>query len=147
MLLYLVPASDAEIDTALANKGRDIGGGEEDQGNWEVLDESNVETVLAAELDVGTLEEVECSGIESSLWRLKLLADASRMGGQLPHGYILLGTAKRRRPSRLEHRIISMEAIDSGLGARSPYRTMARGAGETNLLTKSMVATKGECTL
>jgi hypothetical protein len=71
VLLYLVPASDAEIDTALANKGRDIGGGEEDESDWEVLDESDVETVLATKLDVGTLEQVECSGIESSLWRLR----------------------------------------------------------------------------
>lgn len=58
VLLNLVVASDTEVDTALTNEGGDIGGGKEDEGNGEVLDERNVETVLATELDVGALEEV-----------------------------------------------------------------------------------------
>ena len=65
--LDLVVAGDAEVDAALADKGRDIGGGEEDEGNGEVLDEGDVEAVFAAELDVGALEEVESSGIETAL--------------------------------------------------------------------------------
>lgn len=60
MLLNLVPSGDAQVDSAFTDKGGDIGGGEEDEGNGEVLDESDVETVLAAELDIGTLKEVEC---------------------------------------------------------------------------------------
>lgn len=59
MLLDLVPSGDAQVDSALADKGGDVRGGEEDEGNREVLDESDVETVLAAKLDVGTLKEVE----------------------------------------------------------------------------------------
>lgn len=60
MLLDLVPSGDTKVDSALTDKGRDISSGEEDEGNWEILDESNVEAVLAAELDIGTLKEVEC---------------------------------------------------------------------------------------
>ncbi|KAI6759145.1 hypothetical protein HG531_013906 [Fusarium graminearum] len=44
-----------------------IGSWEENESNWEVLYESDIEAVLAAELDVGALEEVECSSIESTL--------------------------------------------------------------------------------
>ena len=56
MFLYLIPASDTDIDTALSDESRDIGCGEEDQSDREVLDESDVEAVLAAKLNVGTLE-------------------------------------------------------------------------------------------
>ena len=58
VLLYLVEAGDAEVDPALAHEGRDVGSGEKDQGNREVLDERDVEAVLTPELDVGSLEEV-----------------------------------------------------------------------------------------
>lgn len=68
IFLDLVPASDAEVDTALADESRDIGGGEENQGDGEVLDEGNVEAVLAAELNIGALEEVQGGGIEATLW-------------------------------------------------------------------------------
>lgn len=67
MFLDLVPACDSEVDLALANEGGDIGGGEEDESDGEVLDEGNVEAVLAAELNVGTLEEVQGGGIEPTL--------------------------------------------------------------------------------
>jgi hypothetical protein len=60
VLLDLVPSGDAQVDSAFTDKGGDIGSGEEDKGNWEVLDESDVEAVLATELDIGTLKEVEC---------------------------------------------------------------------------------------
>lgn len=67
MFLNLVPSGDSEIATAFANKGGNIGSWEENESNWEVLYESDIEAVLAAELDVGALEEVECSSIESTL--------------------------------------------------------------------------------
>lgn len=65
--LDLVVAGNTQIDATLADKGRDIGGGEEDEGDGEVLDEGDVEAVFAAELDVGAFEEVESSGIETAL--------------------------------------------------------------------------------
>lgn len=67
MLLDLVEASDAEIDTALTNKGRDIGGGEEDESDGEVLDESDIEAILTLELDVGAAEKVKGCLLESAL--------------------------------------------------------------------------------
>lgn len=102
VLLYLVIARDAEIDLALAHEGRDVGGGEEDEGDWEVLDEGDVEAVLAAELYVGALQEIERGLLEAALWwsmdqRSALgpdVADFGRRG-------LLLGTAKSSRPSRL----------------------------------------------
>lgn len=54
----LVEARDAEINLALADECGDIGGGEEDEGDGEVLDERDVEAVFTAELDVGSFEEV-----------------------------------------------------------------------------------------
>lgn len=54
----LVKARDAEINLALADECGDIGGGEEDEGDGEVLDERDIEAVFAAELDVGSFEEV-----------------------------------------------------------------------------------------
>jgi hypothetical protein len=54
MFFDLIPARNAQIDAALADKGGNIGGGEEYEGNGKVLDESDVETVLSSELDVGT---------------------------------------------------------------------------------------------
>ena len=67
MLLHLVPARDAEVDLALADEGGDVGGREEDEGQGEVLDEGDVEAVLAAELDVGTLKEVERRLVQPAL--------------------------------------------------------------------------------
>lgn len=59
VLLDLVIARDAEVDAALADEGGDVGRGEEDEGDGEVLDEGDVEAALALELDVGAFEEVE----------------------------------------------------------------------------------------
>lgn len=55
MLLYLVPARDAKVDLPLANERGDIGRGEEQESDGEVLDKGDVEAVLALELDLGTL--------------------------------------------------------------------------------------------
>ena len=60
MLLHLVQTGDAQIDSALADEGRDIGGGKKDEGDREVLDEGDVEAVLSPELYVCTLEQVKC---------------------------------------------------------------------------------------
>lgn len=59
VLLHLVVARDAQVDLALADKGRDVGRGEEDERDGQVLDEGDVEPVLPAELDVGALEQVK----------------------------------------------------------------------------------------
>jgi hypothetical protein len=67
VLLHLVEARDAEIDAALADKGGDVGGGEEDEGDGQVLDKGDVEAVLAAELDVSALEEVKGGGEQAAL--------------------------------------------------------------------------------
>jgi hypothetical protein len=53
---------------ALAYKGRDVGRGEEDEGDRKVLDESDVQAVFATELNVGTFEQVKGCRIEASLW-------------------------------------------------------------------------------
>lgn len=52
MLGDLVPACDTKINTALADEGRDVGGGQEDERDWQVLDQRDVEAGFAAELDV-----------------------------------------------------------------------------------------------
>jgi hypothetical protein len=67
VFLNLVPSGDSEVATAFANKGGNVGSREEDQSDWEVFYESDIEAVLTAELDVGALEEVKCSSIESTL--------------------------------------------------------------------------------
>jgi hypothetical protein len=54
----LVAASDAQVDAALADEGRDVCGGQEDQRDRQVLDEGDVEAGFAAELDVTAGEEV-----------------------------------------------------------------------------------------
>lgn len=68
VFLHLVVACDAQVDLALAYKGGNVGGGEEDEGDGEVLDKGDVEAVLTAELDVGALEEVEGGLLEAALW-------------------------------------------------------------------------------
>ena len=68
MLLHLVPHSYAQVNTALANKGGDIRCREKDEGDGEVLNKRDVEAGFPAELYVGTLEEIESSRVESSLY-------------------------------------------------------------------------------
>lgn len=68
MLVNLVLASNTEVNATLADEGWDVGGWEEDEGDWEVLDEGNVEAVLTAELNIGSLEKVQGGGIKAALW-------------------------------------------------------------------------------
>jgi hypothetical protein len=68
VLLYLIVARDAYIDTAFADKGGDICGGEEDKGNGQVLDQGNVQAILTPELDVGAFEEVQACLEETTLF-------------------------------------------------------------------------------
>ena len=54
----LVPARDADVDAAFTDEGRDVGRGEEDERDGEVLDEGDIEAGFAAELHVAAGEEV-----------------------------------------------------------------------------------------
>ena len=67
MLLHLVPARDAEVDAALADKCRNVSRGEEDECDRQVFNECNVEPVFAPELDVGALEEIERRLVQPAL--------------------------------------------------------------------------------
>lgn len=67
VLLDLVMACDAQVDLTLANKGGNIGGGQEDQSDGEVLDKRNIEAVFSPELNVGTFKEVESGLIQTTL--------------------------------------------------------------------------------
>ena len=93
----LIPAGYTKVDSAFADKGWNVGGGKEDEGYRVVLDEGNVEAGFAAELYVGAGEEVETGLLKTSLWRV-----GRKWGGAVGRRRCsLLGTAKRRRPSRL----------------------------------------------
>jgi hypothetical protein len=63
----LVAASDTKITTTLRDEGRDVGGGKEDQGDGEVLDESNVKTRVSVELNVGTVKKLDTCLVKTSL--------------------------------------------------------------------------------
>ena len=52
----LVATRDAQVHAAFADERRDVGCGEEDQGDGQVLDEGDVEAGFAAELDVAAGE-------------------------------------------------------------------------------------------
>jgi hypothetical protein len=52
MFSHLVAASYTQVDAAFANKGGNIGSGEEDECKRQVLDEGDVESRVAVELDV-----------------------------------------------------------------------------------------------
>ena len=93
----LIPAGYTEVDSAFTDKGRNVGGGKKDEGYGVVLDEGNVEACFTAELYVGTGEEVEAGLLKTSLWRVGRKSG----GGAGRRRCSLLGTAKRRRPSRL----------------------------------------------
>ena len=66
MLGDLVAAGDSEIDAAFTDEGGDVSGGQEDQRDGQVLDQRDVETGFAAELDVTAGEEVEGCLLETS---------------------------------------------------------------------------------
>lgn len=53
MLGDLVTAGNTNVNATLADEGGDVGGGQEDERNGQVLDQGDVETGLATELDVG----------------------------------------------------------------------------------------------
>lgn len=67
MLLNHVITGNTQIDTAFSDECGNVGGRQEDQCNVEVLNESNIQSVLSPELDVGAFEEVECRSIKTSL--------------------------------------------------------------------------------
>lgn len=67
MLGDLVAAGNTQVYTALAHKGGDVGGGQEDQSDGQVLDQGDVETGLAAELDVAAGEEVKGGLLQAAL--------------------------------------------------------------------------------
>ena len=69
VLRDLVAAGDAQVYATFADEGGDVGCGEEDQGDGEVLDEGDVEAGFAAELDVAAGEEVESGLLETTLWK------------------------------------------------------------------------------
>lgn len=101
----LIQARDAQVNATLTDKGWDVGGGEEDEGNWKVLDESNVKPVFAAELNIGALEQVQSSLIQAALWWQERASRVSQYCSAFAHQeYSLLGTAKSRRPWRLWRR-------------------------------------------
>lgn len=70
MLGDLVAACDADVDAAFTDEGGDVGGGEEDEGDGEVLDEGDVEAGFAAELNVAAGEEIEGCLLEAALFLL-----------------------------------------------------------------------------
>lgn len=67
MLGDLVAAGDTKVDTALTDEGWDVGSGQEDECDGQVLDQRDVETGLAAELDVGSGEEVKGGLLQAAL--------------------------------------------------------------------------------
>jgi hypothetical protein len=62
----LVAASDAQIDAAFTDEGRDVGGRQEDQRDRQVLDQRDVEAGFTAELDVTAGKEVEGCLLQTS---------------------------------------------------------------------------------
>lgn len=90
VLLHLVVARDAQVDLALADEGRDVRRGEEDERDGQVLDEGDVEPVLPPELDVGALEQVKRRLLQPALWRVACCVSwlfclrARRLWGQRP---------------------------------------------------------------
>ena len=67
MLCHLVSSSYAQINTTLSNEGGDIRGGEEYEGHGKVLNEGDIKTGVAVELDVRAVKEVEAYLVEAAL--------------------------------------------------------------------------------
>lgn len=67
MLFDLVTACDTQVDAAFADEGGDVGRGQEDKREREVLDQRDIEARVAVELDVGAVEEVEADLVETAL--------------------------------------------------------------------------------
>lgn len=89
----LVAASDAQIDAAFADEGRDVGGGQEDQRDGQVLDQRDVEAGFAAELDVTAGEEVEGCLLQTAFC---IVGFASSVLGSLCLFLDYVGIAARR---------------------------------------------------
>jgi hypothetical protein len=64
----LVATSDTDVNATLTDEGGDIGGWQEDECDGQVLDQRDIKTSLATELDVGAGEEVEGCLLEPALW-------------------------------------------------------------------------------
>lgn len=67
MLGDLVTTGDTKVDTALTYEGWDVGCGQEDECDGQVLDQRDVEAGLAAELDVAAGEEVKGGLLKAAL--------------------------------------------------------------------------------
>lgn len=67
MLSDLVATSDTEVDATFADEGGDVCGGEEDEGDREVLHKGNIEAGLATELDVNAGKQVQGCLLEPTL--------------------------------------------------------------------------------
>jgi hypothetical protein len=52
VLQNLVAAGDAQVDSSFPDEGRYVRGREEDQGNGQVLDQSDIKPAMAVEVDV-----------------------------------------------------------------------------------------------
>ena len=109
MFLHLVPSRDAQIYPPFTNKSRDVSRGQEDERDGVVFDEGDVEARGAAELDIAAGEEVEGGLLEAAFCLLGQRGfkqrNREKMGWEKgvgdDWGDVLLGTAKRSRPSRL----------------------------------------------
>lgn len=63
----LVTAGDSEVDTAFTDESRNVGGGEEDQGDGVVLDQGDVEPRVTVELDIRALQQIQACLVEAAL--------------------------------------------------------------------------------
>ena len=63
----LIPAGYTEVDSAFADKGGDVGGGEKDEGYRVVFDKGDVEPGIPAKLYVGAGEKVKGRLLKTSL--------------------------------------------------------------------------------
>jgi hypothetical protein len=63
----LVTSSDTEINATLRDKGRNVGGGQEDERDGEVLDQGNVEARVSVELNVGAVEKIKTCLVKTAL--------------------------------------------------------------------------------
>lgn len=134
MFSDLIPAGYTEVDSAFTNEGRDIGGGEKDKGYGVVFYEGDVEASFAAELYVGAGEEIERGLLETSLWSV------GREWGDVVGGRrcSLLGTAKRRRPSRLSCGVSFNPTDGSWNGSQTGWDDNGSVSGSTDWLTRSI---------
>lgn len=82
ILCDLIATGDTEIATTLRDESRDIRGGQEDEGDGEVLDESNVKARVSVELDVGTVEKLDTCLVKASLCDKDQESVLRRMEGQ-----------------------------------------------------------------